>query len=115
MAGVDVTTNPRVTSEEFLHASGHAHADAKSDGEETRDFLSVIEEALEEERSLLMVANSILGCLQAALDPEAINIVPPIYFPEVLEQARRLIDDSIRRLEYGEIRRLLRGGMGGAN
>ena len=115
MAGVDVTTNPRVMSAEFLHASERAHADANSDGEEARDFLSVIEEALEEERSQLMTANSILGCLQAALDPEAVNIAPPIYFPEVLERARRLINASIQRLKYEEIRRLLHGRMGNVN
>lgn len=115
MAIADSTTNARVMSAEFLHASEHAYADAKTDGEEARDFLSVIEEALEEERSQLMIANSILGCLQAALDPEAVSIVPPIFFPEVLERARRLINTSIQRLECEEIRRLLHGRMGDAN
>ena len=115
MAIADGTTNARVMGAEFLHASERVHADAKTDGEEPRDFLSVIEEALEEERSQLMSANSILGCLQAALDPEAISVVPPIYFPEVLERARRLINTSIQRLEYEEIRRLLHGRMGGPN
>jgi hypothetical protein len=115
IAIADVTTNPRVMSAEFFHASERARADAKPDGEEARDFLSVIEEALEEERSQLMIANSILGCLQAALDPEAISVVPPIYFPEVMERTRRLINTSIQRLEYEEIRRLLHGRMGGAN
>ena len=43
-----------------------------------------LEEALEEERTQLMLANSMLGCLQVALDPEAITVTPPVYFPEVL-------------------------------
>jgi hypothetical protein len=64
MAEAEFTTNPRVSSVEFLHASGRAGADAKTDGEEERGLLSVFEEALEEERARLMLANSILGCVQ---------------------------------------------------
>jgi hypothetical protein len=41
---------------------------------------------------------------QIALDPEAINVAPAVYFPEVLELARQLINTSVRRLEYEEIR-----------
>jgi hypothetical protein len=67
----------------------------------------VIEEALEEERTRLMLANSMLGCVQIALDPEAISVAPAVYFPEVLELARQLTNTSVRRLEYAEIRRLL--------
>ena len=54
-----------------------------------------------------MLANSMLGCLQIALDPEAITVTPPVYFPEVLERARQFINKSVRRLEYDEIRRLM--------
>jgi len=115
MADVKFTTNARVSSADFLHASERATADAKPDGEEQRDLLSVIEDALEEERARLMLANSILGCVQAALDPETVSVVPPVYFPEVLEQARELINTSVRRLEYEEIRRLVHGWMGGVN
>jgi hypothetical protein len=57
-----------------------------------------------------MQANSILRCVQAALDPEAVSGEPPVYFPEVLERARQLINTSVRRLEYDEIRRLLHRG-----
>jgi hypothetical protein len=67
----------------------------------------VLEAALEEERTRLMLANSMLGCVQIAFDPEAISVAPPVYFPEVLELARKLINTSVRRLEYEEIRRLL--------
>lgn len=48
---------------------------------------SVIEEALEEERTRLMLTNSMLGRVQIALDPEAINITPAVYFPVAPELA----------------------------
>jgi hypothetical protein len=91
-----------------------ARSDAKTDGNKERDLLSVIEETLEEERTRLMLANLILGCVQAALDPEAVSVVPPVYFPEVQEQARQLFNTSVGRLEYEEVRRLLHRRMGGA-
>jgi hypothetical protein len=116
MADAEFTTNPRVSSADFLHASERACSDGKSDdGEEERVLVSVIEGALEEERARLMLANSMLGCVQIALDPEAISVSPAVYFPEVLELARQLINTSVRRLEYEEIRRLLYGSMGTAN
>src|SRR5580704_7146256 len=113
MADVEFTTNAGVSSADFLHASERVRADVKSDCREARDFVSVIEGALEQERTRLMLANSILGCVQAALDPEAVSVVPPVYFPEVLEQARQLINTSVGRLEYEEVRRLLHRRMGG--
>jgi hypothetical protein len=115
MADVEFTTNPRVSSADFLHASERASADVKPDGREARDLISVIEEALEEERTRLMLVSSMLGCVQIALDPEAISVAPAVYFPEVLELARQLINTSVRRLEYEEIRRLLHGSGGCAN
>ena len=115
MADAECTTNPRVSTADFLHASERAHADAKSDAKDERDLVSMIEGALEEERTRLMLANSMLGCVQIALDPEAIRIAPAVYFPEVLDLARQLINTSVRRLEYDEIRRLLHRSMGGAN
>src|ERR1700733_2571966 len=115
MADAEFTTNPRVSTADFLHASERARADVKSDAREARDLLSVIEEALEEERTRLMLANSMLGCVQIALDPEAISVAPAVYFPEVLDMARQLINTSVRRLEYDEIRRMLHGSTGCAN
>ena len=115
MADTEFTTNPRVSSADFLHASERARPDAKSDGKETRDLVSVMEEALEEERTRLMLANSMLGCVQIALDPEAINVAPAVYFPEVLELARQLINTSVQRLEYEQIRRLLHSSTAFAN
>jgi hypothetical protein len=122
MANAEFTTNPRVSSVEFLHALGRAGADVKTDGdgdgdgdgEEERDLLGVLEEALEEERSRLMLANSMLGCVQVALDPEAVAVVPGVYFPEVLELARQFIDKRVQKLEYEEIRRVLHRTVGGA-
>jgi hypothetical protein len=70
-------------------------------------LITPLEEALEEERTRLMLANSVLGCLQTALDPEAVTVTPPAYFPEVLELARQFINKSVRHLEYEEIRRLM--------
>ena len=115
MADVKSTTNPRVSTADFLHASERERADAKPDEKEERDLVSVIEEALEQERSRLMLANSMLGCVQIALDPEAISVIPPVYFPEVLELARQLINTSVQRLEYDEIRRLFHRSMGCVN
>ena len=115
MADAEFTTNPRVSSADFLHASERTSADVKSDGREARDLISVIEEALEEERTRLMLVNSMLGCVQIALDPEAISVAPAVYFPEVLELSRQLINTSVRRLEYEEIRRLLHSSTGCAN
>jgi hypothetical protein len=115
MADVEFTTNPRVSSADFLHASERESADVKSDGKEARDLIGVIEEALEEERTRLMLANSMLGCVQIALDPEAISVTPALYVPEVLELARQLINTSVRRLEYEEIRRLLHCSTGCVN
>jgi hypothetical protein len=63
----------------------------------------------------LMLANSMLGCVQIALDPEAISVTPVVYFPEVLEMARQLINTSVRRLEYEEMRRMLYRSMGSHN
>jgi hypothetical protein len=115
MADGEFTTNPRVSTADFLHASERARADGKTDGKEERDLVSVIEEALEEERTRLMLVNSMLGCVQIALDPEAISVAPPVYFPEVLDLARQLINTSVGRLEYEQIRRLLHRSMGCVN
>ncbi len=87
-------------------------ADAKTDVEEERGLLRVLEEALEEERARLMLANSMLGCVQIALDPEAVAVVPAVYFPEVLELVRQFINTSVQKLEYEEIRRVLHRTVG---
>jgi hypothetical protein len=108
------------------HASARANPDAQSQndsdvdvgsapdsGRESDDnsLVSPLEAAIEEERLRLMLADSVLGCLQIALDPEAIRVTPVPYFPEVLELARKFINKSVRRLEYEEIRRLLQSSM----
>ena len=109
MATADSTTTPHNVFHKYApsadppHAPHHANPDA---------LITPLEEALEEERTQLMLANSVLGCLQIALDPEAITVTPPVYFPEVLELARQFINKSVRRLEYDEIRRLIHSSMG---
>jgi hypothetical protein len=45
--------------------------------------------------------------IASLLDPEAVEVWPVVYFPVVLEMIRRLIETSVRQLEYEEVRRLL--------
>lgn len=111
MGNTEFTTTPHATrpkcesSAHHPHASAYANPDDAQPKYENMPLITPLEEALEEERTQLMLANSMLGCLQIALDPEAVT--PPVYFPEVLELARQFINNSVRRLEYGEIRRLM--------
>ena len=101
----------RVSSAEFRRASERKDPDALPDGEEGDRMMRVLEEALEKERTRLMAANSMLGCIQTALDPEAIEVSPPVYFPEVLELAREMIIRSVIQLGYEQIRRGLYSSM----
>ena len=100
MANTDSTTSPH--NECPKYASG-----LDPTREECAWLISPLEKALEEERERLMLANSMLGCIQIALDPEAIIVIPVVYYPEVLDLARQFINRSVSRLEYEEIRRLL--------
>ena len=113
MDNTQFTTPPHATrpkcesSTHPPHASAHATPNDAQPKYDNIPLITPLEEALEEERTQLMLANSMLGCLQIALDPEAIAVTPPVYFPEVLDLARQLINNSVRRLEYDEIRRLM--------
>ena len=113
MADADFTTPTYNTDANSTsgtpHASQRANPDTRENGDDS--LVSPLEAAIEEERSRLMLADSVLGCLQIALDPEAIKLTPEPYFPEVLELAREFINKSVRRLEYEEIRRLLQSSM----
>jgi hypothetical protein len=60
-------------------------------------------EAIETERGRLMAADSVLACLEIAMDREAVTTDPPPYFPDVVQIARKLINQSIRRLDCREI------------
>lgn len=60
-------------------------------------------DAIEAERARLMAADSVLACLQIALDPEAVTVRPTPYFPDVVRIARKLIGKSINRLDAHEI------------
>ena len=107
MADADFTTPTYNTNANST--SGPPHASQRANPDDS--LVSPLEAAIEEERSRLMLADSVLGCLQIALDPEAIKLTPEPYFPEVLELAREFINKSVRRLEYDEIRRLLQSSM----
>src|SRR5277367_1054993 len=97
MAEIDVTTGARSTRANSTwvppHAPTHTTHDAHTDsaGEADRCLVSPLEAAIEEERTRLMLADSVLGCLQIALDPEAIKVIPEPYFPEIVELARQFI------------------------
>ena len=95
------------------HASQRANPDTQPESDSDVDIglpadsvrengddslVSPLEAAIEEERSRLMLADSVLGCLQIALDPEAIRLTPEPYFPEVLELAREFINKSVQQL-----------------
>ena len=100
MANVDFTTSPHNARPQYTSS-------VDPNREEGVWLISPLEKALEEERERLMLANSMLGCIQIALDPEAITVTPVVYYPEVLDLARQFINRSVRRLEYEEIHRLL--------
>jgi hypothetical protein len=107
-------TDPYNTHASFTsgppHASGRANSDARPESASDADngftansvcedgdkcLVSPLEAAIEEERTRLMLADSVLGCLQIALDPEAIRVTPEPYFPEVLVLARQFINESV--------------------
>ena len=100
MANTDSTTSPHNACPKYTSGVDPTR-------EEGAWLISPLEKALEEERERLMLANSLLGCIQIALDPEAITVTPVVYYPEVLDLARQFINRSVSRLEYEELRRLL--------
>ena len=100
MATANSTTSPHNASPKYTSS-------VDPNREEGAWVIGPLERALEEERERLMLANSMLGCIQIALDPEAITVTPMVYYPEVLDLARQFINRSVSRLEYEEIRRLL--------
>ena len=100
MANTDFTTSPHNACPKYTSGVDPTR-------EEGAWLISPLEKALEEERERLVLANSMLGCIQIALDPEAITVTPMVYYPEVLDLARQFINRSVSRLEYEEIRRLL--------
>jgi hypothetical protein len=131
MAEVDVTTDANDTSTnsawELPHRSERVDAEAPPHDASDADIgraaesvcqygdkclVSPLEAAIEAARERLMRADSVLGCLQIALDPEAVRVTPEPYFPEVVELAREYINTSIRHLEYQEVRRLVHCSMG---
>jgi hypothetical protein len=129
MANTDVTTDANDTSTNStwepprrsdVNADAQPHdasdADIRRAAEGVRQdgdkyLVSPLEAAIEAARERLMRADSVLGCLQIALDPEAVRVTPEPYFPEVVELAREYINTTIRDLEYQEVRRLMHCSM----
>ena len=66
----------------------------------------VLETAIEDERTRLLKADSLLGCLQIALDPDAPEVADA-YLPYVVEMARELIAESLRRLDFVHLQQLV--------
>lgn len=61
--------------------------------------LESLEDIVEAERTRLMKAHSILSCVITAMEDEDICPSDGPYWPAVIETARDLIDESIKRLE----------------
>ena len=67
-----------------------------------------LETVIEDERTRLLKADSILGCAQIALDTEGSVVeVPVVYFPYVVGTARELIAESLRRLDFVRLQPLV--------
>lgn len=78
-------------------------------GESDLPPLRQLETLIEDERTRLLKADAILGCVQIALDAEDSDLVdvPVVYFPYVVETARQLIAESARRLDFVQLQPLL--------
>ena len=61
--------------------------------------LQSLEDIVEDERARLMKAHSILSCVVTAMEDDAVCSADGPYWPSVIESARDLVNESIRRLE----------------
>lgn len=61
--------------------------------------LDALEDIVEDERTRLMKAHSILSCAITAMEDADICTGDGPYWPAVIESARDLVDESIKRLE----------------
>ena len=61
--------------------------------------LQNLEDIIEDERARLMKAHAILSCVVVAMEDDAACSADGPYWPSVIESARDLLDESIRRLE----------------
>jgi len=78
-----------------------------SPGPHGADAEAQLEMVIEAERTRLLRADSLLGCLQIALDPDAPVILPEVHFPDTVEAVRELVAESIRRLDFFQLRKLV--------
>ena len=79
------------------------------------DPVDQLEIVIEDERTRLLKADALLGCRQVGLDPEALEVQPDVYFPYVVEMARELVAESIRRLDFFRLRKLVHQSIYGGN
>ena len=69
-----------------------------------------LEELIEDERTRLMKARSVLGCVALAMEGDEQN--SELDFIDIIELARNLINESINRLDSVNLRPLLDGSAG---
>lgn len=62
--------------------------------------------AIERERRRLMKAESLLSCVLAAMEQDE-HVVEGVYYPDVIEQARELLNAAIDKLDSMHMRPLL--------
>lgn len=74
--------------------------------------LDALEEAIEDERARLMQAHSLLSCIALAIDNDDGGDRHGPYYPGLIEIVRDLVNESIRRLDWDQLERLVATGSG---
>lgn len=69
--------------------------------------LEALEDAIEDERVRLMKAHSVLSCITLAMEGDDGADKDGPHYPSMIEIARDLINESIRRLDWGKLELLL--------
>jgi hypothetical protein len=70
----------------------------------TSDSPTTLEEIIEEERTRLMTAGTVLGCTSVAIENDRSADGHAFYYADVIELARKMIDDAINRLDSVNLR-----------
>src|SRR5437868_6640831 len=63
-----------------------------------------VEDLVEAERERLMRAHSVLDCILRAMDADDVMPTEGPHYPSLIEIARDLVDESIRRLDAANLR-----------